>query len=359
MPKPQNVHLSGVDGPVAVLRRVRQVAADRRSSARSACSAAASASRRRSTSGCRSSRATPIDKWLPSPTGPQAALVAINPSTGAVLAMYGGRSFHASQFNLAVQGERQPGSSFKPFVLATALEGGDLAALDVRVEAGVDLPRQQVLERPQLRGRVSRADRPREGDRCVRQLGVRAADEGRRAGERRAHGARARHHEPSGRRLLDRSRHAGRQPARDGARVRRRSRTAATTSAARCSTNQPRAITTIKDVDRQSHLRQHTGAQACDVGRRRGARDAAARGRRHRRDGHGGRAAGLARSPARPGRPRTTATRGSSATRRSSSPPCGSATRRGCARCSRSSTAEPSRAARSRRRSGSRSCSRR
>ena len=50
-----------------------------------------------------------IDKWLPSPTGPQAALVAINPSTGAVLAMYGGRSFHASQFNLAVQGERQPG----------------------------------------------------------------------------------------------------------------------------------------------------------------------------------------------------------------------------------------------------------
>jgi len=38
--------------------------------------------------------------------------------------MYGGRSFHASQFNLAVQGERQPGSSFKPFVLATALKEG-------------------------------------------------------------------------------------------------------------------------------------------------------------------------------------------------------------------------------------------
>lgn len=65
-----------------------------------------------------------IDKWLPSTTGPQAALVAINPSNGAVVAMYGGRSFHASQFNLAVQGERQPGSSFKPFVLATALRQG-------------------------------------------------------------------------------------------------------------------------------------------------------------------------------------------------------------------------------------------
>ena len=38
--------------------------------------------------------------------------------------MYGGRNFHASQFNLAVQGERQPGSSFKPFVLATALKEG-------------------------------------------------------------------------------------------------------------------------------------------------------------------------------------------------------------------------------------------
>jgi penicillin-binding protein 1A len=65
-----------------------------------------------------------IDKYLPSTDGPQAALVAINPSNGAVLAMYGGRNFHASQFNLAVQGTRQPGSSFKPFVLATALQEG-------------------------------------------------------------------------------------------------------------------------------------------------------------------------------------------------------------------------------------------
>jgi len=65
-----------------------------------------------------------VDKWLPSPDGPQAALVAIDPTDGNVLAMYGGRNFHASQFNLAVQGERQPGSSFKPFVLATAIKQG-------------------------------------------------------------------------------------------------------------------------------------------------------------------------------------------------------------------------------------------
>jgi penicillin-binding protein 1A len=65
-----------------------------------------------------------ISKWLPDPNGPQAALVALDPRTGAVLAMFGGNNFHQSQFNLAVSGERQPGSSFKPFVLATALRQG-------------------------------------------------------------------------------------------------------------------------------------------------------------------------------------------------------------------------------------------
>jgi penicillin-binding protein 1A len=65
-----------------------------------------------------------IAKWLPDPDGPQAALVAIDPRDGRILAMIGGTSFSKSQFNLAVHGERQPGSSFKPFVLATALAQG-------------------------------------------------------------------------------------------------------------------------------------------------------------------------------------------------------------------------------------------
>jgi len=65
-----------------------------------------------------------IQSVLKEPNGPSAALVAVRPRTGEVLAMYGGDNFRQSQFNLAVQGERQPGSSFKPFVLATALKQG-------------------------------------------------------------------------------------------------------------------------------------------------------------------------------------------------------------------------------------------
>ncbi|HYK07224.1 MAG TPA: PBP1A family penicillin-binding protein [Gaiellaceae bacterium] len=65
-----------------------------------------------------------ISKWLTQPDGPSAALVAIDPRDGAVRAMVGGNNYRKSQFNLAVQGVRQPGSSFKPFVLATALRQG-------------------------------------------------------------------------------------------------------------------------------------------------------------------------------------------------------------------------------------------
>jgi penicillin-binding protein 1A len=54
--------------------------------------------------------------------GPTAALVALDARTGEVYAMVGGPNYHKSQFNLATQGQRQPGSAFKPFVLAAALE---------------------------------------------------------------------------------------------------------------------------------------------------------------------------------------------------------------------------------------------
>jgi penicillin-binding protein 1A len=54
----------------------------------------------------------------------QAALIALDPQTGQVRAMVGGRDFNESRFNRAVQARRQPGSAFKPFVYATALEAG-------------------------------------------------------------------------------------------------------------------------------------------------------------------------------------------------------------------------------------------
>ncbi|UDL95442.1 penicillin-binding protein 1A [Lichenihabitans sp. PAMC28606] len=52
------------------------------------------------------------------------AIVAMDPYTGRVFAMVGGFSFDQSEFNRATQGLRQPGSSFKPFVYATALDNG-------------------------------------------------------------------------------------------------------------------------------------------------------------------------------------------------------------------------------------------
>jgi len=57
-------------------------------------------------------------------TALQAALVALDPRTGEVRAMVGGRDFRASPFNRVTQSKRQPGSAFKPVVYAAALEQG-------------------------------------------------------------------------------------------------------------------------------------------------------------------------------------------------------------------------------------------
>ncbi|HEX6400751.1 MAG TPA: PBP1A family penicillin-binding protein [Actinomycetota bacterium] len=72
-----------------------------------------------------------IAAHLPHAKDPEAALVAIDPRTGEILSMVGGRSFAHREFNLATQGLRQAGSAFKPFVLLAALERG-ISPLETR-----------------------------------------------------------------------------------------------------------------------------------------------------------------------------------------------------------------------------------
>ncbi len=61
---------------------------------------------------------------LNQPGDPSAALVSLEPGTGYVRALVGGSNFAAQKFDVATQGHRQPGSAFKPFVLATAMNKG-------------------------------------------------------------------------------------------------------------------------------------------------------------------------------------------------------------------------------------------
>jgi penicillin-binding protein 1A len=79
----------------------------------------------------------------------EAALVALNPKNGAIEALLGGLNFQKSKFNRATQASRQPGSSFKPFVYAAALNKGyTLATLINDAPIVVDDPSQANLWRP-------------------------------------------------------------------------------------------------------------------------------------------------------------------------------------------------------------------
>jgi 1A family penicillin-binding protein len=81
--------------------------------------------------------------------GLQAALVAIDPNTGNLLAIVGGSDYQTTPFNRATRSHRQPGSAFKPFVYAAALEQGlspvstltGLQQVAVQAPEGVWIPR--------------------------------------------------------------------------------------------------------------------------------------------------------------------------------------------------------------------------
>jgi penicillin-binding protein 1B len=76
---------------------------------------------------------------------PQAALVALDPHTGNVLAMVGGRNYAESQLNRATDALRQPGSTFKPFVYAAAVEDGFSP-----VRMFMDAPREFTYDRDKI-----------------------------------------------------------------------------------------------------------------------------------------------------------------------------------------------------------------
>jgi penicillin-binding protein 1A len=78
-----------------------------------------------------------VKQRAPSTDPLQAALVALDPTTGEVRVLVGGRNFDQSRFNRATQARRQAGSAFKPFVYASALEQGFTPAT---VITGLDNP---------------------------------------------------------------------------------------------------------------------------------------------------------------------------------------------------------------------------
>lgn len=75
-------------------------------------------------------------KQVPAVNG---ALVAIEPQSGRVLALVGGYSYALSSFNRATQARRQPGSAYKPFVYAAALEG-DFTPASIVLDAPISFP---------------------------------------------------------------------------------------------------------------------------------------------------------------------------------------------------------------------------
>ena len=79
----------------------------------------------------------------------EAALVALNPKNGSIEALVGGFNFQRSKFNRATQADRQPGSSFKPFIYAGALSKGyTLATMINDAPIAKDDPSQEGLWRP-------------------------------------------------------------------------------------------------------------------------------------------------------------------------------------------------------------------
>ncbi len=301
---------------------------------------------RRSCRRCRRRRNRPCARGWRDSVDPdlQAALVAIDPSTGDILALVGGRDFAQSQFNRASRSRRQPGSAFKPFLYAAALEHGysPVSMIDGLASIRPQGP-DEWTPRNADGEHARRADAARRALRVEQSRRHRAA-----AAARFAAGAAA----GVGRRP---ARHAGRSIALAGDRAGRR-RSELTAAYATFPNGgvavAPRAIVRVLDAD---------GGVALDNPGRRGARHLGAdrvsdgvhalrRDRSRHRLVRAARGHRAFPSAAKPGRRTSSRTRGSSASRRTSSWASGS----GSTSRSRSGATRTVRA--TRRRSGPTSC---
>jgi penicillin-binding protein 1A len=107
---------------------------------------------------------------LPDASDPHAALVSIEPGTGYVRSLVGGRDYADEKFNIALQGRRQPGSAFKPFVLVAALEKG------ISPQAGYRAPASLCLKGWRPTCRVSNFDRAGYGGMSLEQATIQSVN---------------------------------------------------------------------------------------------------------------------------------------------------------------------------------------
>ncbi len=163
---------------------------------------------------------------------PTASVVVIDNETGGVKAMVGGNDFEKEPFNLATNGHRQPGSSFKPFTLITAFQNGfgpsSTFPSAPQTFTVPELRGQGVLRGEELRRHLLRRLGPGDRDRPLRQLDLRPAGlrlqrarpqgppEGRRDGGANGDRRQQLRHQP---RDDPRRYRPRRHPARDGLRV--------------------------------------------------------------------------------------------------------------------------------------------
>ncbi len=137
-----------------------------------------------------------IAEVLNQPEDPASAIVTINPANGDIEAMAESESYEKSQYNLAADGHRQPGSTFKAIDLATAPHGRrrpEHHRLCLAHPPGRLAARVPDLRSQDLRGHLAeQVDQPRRRDARVRQHRLRAARSRPRPGKHHPHGLRTR-----------------------------------------------------------------------------------------------------------------------------------------------------------------------